>query len=469
MKTYISVILVLFSSVTWTQHKSLSMDQCIELAHKNNISLQQSLLAVSVGKINNEQAIANLLPNLNGSIGYGYNQGRAVNPITNNYINTELSSSNIGFGSQVILYNGLKLQNLIQQSKHNFNAAQMDAQQQKDNLTLNVMLAFIQVLNAEDILALSIVQSQTTKKRLEETEIRVREAAVGNYILSELKGQYAIEKTGILDGENRIKLARLTLFQLMNVPNDDGITLQRSADEKNLSPYLMLPDQIYEAAINRMAVIKSGEYRIKSAEKSIAITKADAYPQLSLNTSIGSNYSTLARKLTPLDVKEQQTGDYVLVNNIQNPVLRQSQNYSESNVSYLKQLNNNLGIYVGLNLQIPIFNNLQVANKTKLAKIALDNTVLAYDNTKQILRQNINVAWLNMNNSFEKLALLTEQVGHFEESFRAANIRLNEGVINLSEYLISKNNLDSAKLNLSQTTYDYMFRTRILDFYAGGM
>ena len=114
-----------------------------------------------------------------------------------------------------------------------------------------------------------------------------------------------------------------------------------------------------------------------------------------------------------------------------------------------------------------IFNNFQTKSNIKLATINYKNTALQSDNAKLLLKQSIEQAHLNMTTSFEKYKVLAEQVLNFEESFRAAEVRFNNGVINATEYLISKNNLDRTRINLAQSKYEYNFRIKVLDYYKG--
>ena len=161
------------------------------------------------------------------------------------------------------------------------------------------------------------------------------------------------------------------------------------------------------------------------------------------------------------------TGTYIKNGAIRTPVFAEQQNFSAAKERYLTQLENNLGFFTGINVQIPLFNNLQARNRIKQAKISFKNTQLDAENTNYQLRQNIEQAWLNMNASFKRYKVLQEQLTNFDESFRAATIRFETGVINAAEFLIAKNNFDRSKINLVQAKYEYTFRTKLLDFYQG--
>lgn len=461
------LIAILFSVQAFAQQGKMSLKQCVETAINNNITVQQTGLRAEAADINLKQAKSNLLPDLNGSFGYGFNQGRNVDPLTNSYINQQLTSSNVGLSSGVVLFNGMRLQNLIKQNSLSYDAAKMDLQQSKDNLSLNVILAYLQVLSNEDILVVNKAQAETTKKQVERMSVLVKEGAAANYQLADLKGQLANEEIAIINSTNALQQSKLNLCQLMNIDYNSNLELERNEAALTVTKYGPASADVYNTSLQQLALVKAGEFRIKSFEKAVKVAQSGFYPIIGLNANLFSSYSSLAQTLTPTTIVESQTGSYVIINGSQNPVLRQQQNFSSTKTGYGTQLNNNLGTFIGLNMQVPLFNNFQSRNRLKLAKLDLKNSMLDFSNTKLQLKQNIEQAHLNMTASYERYKILLQQVKDFEESFRAAEVRFENGVINSAEYLISKNNLDRTKINLTQSTYDYIFRTRLLDYFQG--
>ncbi len=463
----ISVAFLFFSATVVAQENKMTLQQCVDTAIKNNIRVKQAGLQADAAAVNLNQSKANLLPDLNGGFGYGLNQGRNVDPITNNYINQQLASSNVNLSSGLVLFNGMRLQNLIKQNNFTYEAFQMDQQQAKDNLTLNVILAYLQVLSNEDILETGKAQIEVTRKQAERMGILVKEGAAANYLLADLKGQVANEQIAIINATNALQQSKLSLCQLMNMEYNSALKLEKADVEFPASVYAETAADVYQTSLQNFALIKANNLRTKSAEKAISVSRAGFFPLIRLNGNLGSSYSSLAQSLTPTNISEVQTGTYVILNGTQNLVLRQQQNYSSYKTGYTKQLNNNLGTFVGINMQIPLFNSFQTKNNIKIAKITYKNTQLESDNTKLQLQQSIEQAHLNMIAAYEKYKVLTEQVLNFEESFRAAEIRFNNGVINAAEYLISKNNLDRTKISFAQAKYEYSFRTKVLDYYKG--
>lgn len=460
----LTLCILIYTSIGYAQQYSLQ--QCIDTALQRNILVQQSGLMMQSAEVDKNQAKMNLLPNVNSRWNYGNNFGRNVDPITNTYTNNQLSSSNAGLDAGVILFNGMRLQNLIQQTKFAHAAAALDYKQAKDNLVLNVILAYMQVLVSDDVLQVSRTQLLVTQKQIERMEILVKEGSAGNFQLTDMKGQMANEQINIVNLENNLQQAKLTLCQLMNIPYSSTVKLERTV-QLNETAYAQSSPEVISAAMEYMSLVKANEYRIKSAAKSIQIAKSGYYPTISLGASAGSSYSNLFTRLIPTTISEVTTGDYIKNGLTRTPVFKEIQNFSTTSVPYFKQMENNLGFFAGVNMQIPIFNNLQTKNRVKQARLQLKNTELDAENANYQLKQTIEQAWLNMHTSYNRYAMLKEQLSNFEESFRAAEVRFESGVINAAEFLIAKNNLDRTKINLVQTQYEYSFRTKLLDFYQG--
>lgn len=462
------ILFIIIQSAT-AQNNVYSLRQCVELALNNNITVKQEGLKVETAEVGLKQAKANLLPDLNGDFSYGFNKGRNVDPITNSYINQELTSSGVNLSSGIIIFNGLRLQNLIKQNKYTHEASKMDWQQIKDNFTLNVILAYLQVLSNEDMLDIAKGRLEVSSKQVERMEVLVKEGSAGNYQLTDLKGQQADESISIITRENQLKQSKLDLSRLMNIDYDPDMKLDRSSIETGdiISLYPTSSADVFKSALENLALVKANDLKIKSAERAVNVAKGNYYPSLSFYANLGSSYSSLAEKLNATNITEVSTGEYVIINGNQNPVLKQQQNYSSEKVRYFNQLSNNRGTFAGITMQIPLFNNFVVRNQVKLAKINLKNSEFTSENINLELKRDIEETWLSMDASFNRYKALLGQELNYQESFRAAEIRFNTGVINAYEYLIAKNNLDQARINLAQMKYDYIFRTKLLDFYSG--
>jgi outer membrane protein len=471
MNRFFIVFNLLFSVAVSSSAQSgkYTLDQCIEIALKNNIQVKQSGLQVQAAEVAYKQSKANLLPDLNGSITHGVNQGRSIDPFTNAYVDQKINYASYGIGSGLVLFNGLSQQNAIRQNSYAYNATQLEEQQVKDNMALSVMLAYLQVLNNEDLVVQSRQQVVVTQKQVERLEVLNKQGAVSPPQLYDLKGQWKEDELVVVNSQNALANSRLALAQLMNIPYDTAMSVERISMEELLYKYPQTANEVYNNAVNHLALVKAAQLRWRSAEAGVKSIRGRLYPTVLLNGNLNTNYSSAASRDILLNSTEGPTSDYVVFNGSKVPVFTRQNNYTSEKIGYSSQIRNNVFSNVGITLRIPIFNSLQVRNQVKLATIELRNVELTQENTHVQLRQQIEQAHLNMSNAWERYKILLEGVAAYSEAFRAAEIRFNAGLGTSVDYLIAKNNLDRTNLNLVMAKYEYLLRKRVLDFYAGTM
>ncbi len=464
----LGLLFIAFSVHSNAQTK-LTLRQCIETGLANNLDVLQSQLQMQSDKINMNQAKLNLLPNLNGSVGQSFSQGRSIDPYSNSPVTQAVSSSNYGLSSGVVLFNGLSLQNAIKQYSLAYEASKMDWQQVKDNLTINIILAYLQVLNSAELLVQSENQADLSAKQVERLNVLNQEGAIKPSDLSDLKGQYASDQLSIINSKNTLETAKISLCQLLNIPYTKDLELEKIDMGSAAPKYDDGPDKIYETALQQLALIKAVDLRKQSAEKAVKVAKGQLWPTLSFGASASTAYSSVARQNSYINTTYIPTTDSAFVNSTTKyPVYRFQDNFTPSTkIGYRDQLDNNIYTSYGFTLNIPFFNNLLQRNRVKQAKITLKNRELVASTTRTQLNQSINQAYINMSSASERFTTIIDQVNAFTESFHAAEIRFNEGVFNSVEYLTVKNSIDRANINLINAKYDYVLRIKILDYYEG--
>jgi outer membrane protein len=472
-KIFLSISVIFFCLATTAQADStarsqnaLTLQQCVETALANNLDVLQSQLQMESSKIDKNQAKLNLLPSLNASAGQTWSQGRSIDPYSNQPVTQNVSSSNYGINSGVVLFNGLSLQNLIKQYSLTYDASKMDWQQAKDNLTLSVILGYLQVLSTEDQLTQSQNQAALSGAQVERLQIMNQQGAIRPSDLSDLQGQYANDKLTIVNTKNSLETAKINLCQLMNIPYNPDMELQRIDLAAFAVRYESTRDQIYQTALQELALIKSVDLKEQSAAKAVKVARGQLWPTLSFGAGVSTAYSSVAQQNQYVNTTYVPTSDSAIGNGMKLPVYRFQDNFSPfAKIPYKDQLDNNVYTSYGFNLSIPIFNSLLQRNRVKQAKITLKNSQYISKTTRTQLGTSIDRAYANMVSAADRYKVLLEQVTAYNESFQAAEIRFNNGVGTSVDYLIAKNNLDRANIDLITTKYDYVLRTKILDFY----
>ena len=466
-KIFLSIGLVVLYLLAGAQQKMLTLQQCVDTALRNNFLVQQNGLQSQTADVNWKQAKLNLLPNLNGSASNGVSRGRSIDPFTNSYTNEQYNFANYGLSSGIILFQGLAAQNLIKQTSLNYQASQMDWQQAKDNATIGVILAYLQVLSNEDQLAQADSQSVYSRRQVERLELLNQQGAILPSDLTDLKGQYANDQLAMINSKTALETSKINLCQLMNIPYDENMQLEKINPESVAVKYESKPDEIYQTALKQFAQVKAVDFRKQSAEKAVKVSRGQLYPLLSFNANFNTNYSSAANQNVFLNTTDVATSDYVIQSGVKNPVIHPQDNYNSEKIPYRTQLNNNRYNDYSLNLRIPIFNQLYQRNQVKIAKINVKNADLVAQTTKTQLQQSIEQAYVNMISAANRYRTLLDQVSAYTESFHAAEIRFNSGVGTSIDYLTAKNNLDRSNINMIISRYDYVLRTKVLDYYQG--
>jgi len=454
------LLIVFFSSA-----QKFTLQQCIDTAIKNNIEVRQSRLLSDAASVRYKQSKTNLLPDLNGNVSYGNNQGRSIDPFTNTYVNQNISYSNYGLGTNLPLFNGFSLRNDMKQFAYAFKAAKLEADQAVVDLTLDVILAYLQVLNNEDQMQVAKQQVEVSRKQLERLAILNKEGAINPPQVHELRGQLKDNELTLLNSQNAIATSKLLLAQLMNVPYTN-MQLERTETAQLLTAPVVTSDEVYQKAINQLAGVKAAELRKKSGEAAVKSSRGALYPSLSLNAGASTNYSSIAAREVFVNTSDVTTSNYVVVNGNQIPVMTKRNNFETEKIGYGSQLKNNVYTNIGLTLRVPILNSFQTRNRIKLAEIDLKNSMLIEENTRLQIRQQVEQAHLNLVNAWSRYQLMQEQVDAFREAFRAAEVRFNAGVGNSVDYILAKNNYDRSSLNLVIARYDYLLRKQVIEYYT---
>ncbi len=467
---YIGICILAYgSSYSQENIKAMySLNDCIDIAIKNNLDLKSSNLRAETSEVNFKQAKYNVLPNLNANYNLGVNNGRSIDPFTNDFINQELTFSNAGLNLNLTVFNGFRLINTIKQNKFNLKAAEMEIEEVKQNLVLDVTLAYIQILNSKDLVELAKARLETTNKQLTRLNVLYKEEVGNPADFTDMQGQYALDEMSVINAENALKTGILNLIQLLNIDDSESeIIFEGIEGFIQSEKYELSADEIFEDALQNLATFKSKELRINAADNGIKVARSNYYPEISLFGQLNTNYSSAAETFTEIGNEINETGAFVDINDEIFPVQENQSLFQGENINYNDQFDNNLNSVIGLSVSIPLFNGFRAKNTVKLQKIQKEESLIDYENTKLQFKQSIEQAYLNMDAAFSRYHILSNQVKAFEESFRINEIRFNNGVSNVVEYITSKNNLDSSRLNLSNAKYEYLLRVKVLDYYRG--
>jgi outer membrane protein len=414
------------------QDSILNLQQCLAIAIKNNLTVQQTAITAERDRIGLVQSKDNIIPSISGQVQREYTTGRTINPVTNTYVNQSVTYDNYALQGNVTLFNGLALENAIKQASLLYQSGKMAFQAAKDVVTVNVITSYLQVLDAQAILNQTQSQLAVAKESDDRGEILEKEGANKQASdIYDLRGSLQAAKVNYVTAQNSLNAAMLNLFQVMNVPYKPNTTLQPLNADDLRGDKDVTPGQVYETALQQLANVKAATLARQSAEKEVKYYKGLLLPSLGVGYGVTTNYSN------------------------SNPI------------SYSNQFSNNYGTYIGLGLTIPIFTNGLKRNAVSLAKLDLLNAQEVEENTKIVLKQSVEQAYYNMISAYNRYQALDAESTAYSESFRISKIRFEAGVLTSVDYITSKNNMDAANLNLISARYDYFIYSKILDYYQG--
>lgn len=449
--------------------KQITLQQCLDIAVKNNLQVKQNDLAAQSAHIDLMQAKENLLPTVTGNANRRFSQGLGVNTVTNTYVNQSQTNDSYNLDGGLTLFNGFALQNAIKSASLAFQAGKMEFQAAKDVVTVTVITGYLAILDNAEILKASESQLAVAKENVDRSTILEKEGAnKAASDLTDFQGVYATNQVAVVNAQNNLDASKLNLFQLMNIAYQPDVQFQSLNAEAFTGNYGSDPNQIYQTALQQLATVRASTLRRESAEKNVKSVRGLLWPSLTLNGGLSTTYSNTATKSTFIDsVTNAIPGTYVNGPSGKQSVFSTQANNSIQKIGYGEQFRNNYGTYVQLGITIPIFSNRIRYNALSKAKINLMSYQNIEENTKIQVKQNIEQAYYNMMAAYKKYQVLTEQVKAYTESYRIFKLRFDTGVITSVDFIIAKNNLDAATVNMITAKYDYFIDSKILDYYQG--
>ncbi|WP_192820889.1 TolC family protein [Rufibacter sp. LB8] len=448
-----------------------NLRQVIDHAVKNNLQVRQVGLSVEQAAINANQARANQLPSINGSGSHGFNNGFFLDPVRNEIQNTQIWSGSFSVSGQVNLYSGLQVQNTIKRNRLDHEAFKLDQQKAQNDIVLNAVTAYMQILLNQELLKTNQERLTLTQSQLDRTQRLFKAGSVPESNVLDLNAQMASDELNIITAQNNIELAELRLINLLNLenamPSNFAIEVPQLPDPDQ-SVVSFNPQEVFRTAEEVMPEIKRAMLRIESAKQSVAIARGAYQPSLSLVGSISSRYSSGSNLFAigqPIPVRRQ----IGVVDGSGQPVFAETMIVDRTPLTYpyFNQLQDNLGQFIGLNLNIPILNGFRVRNNVQLSRIGLRNAELNKDIARNDLQQIIAQSYTDAIGAQKRFSAAKRQLEAFDQAYKNAEIRLNNGLINNVDFNVARNNLVKAQSDIIQAKYDYTFKLKILEFYQG--
>ncbi len=434
------ITLTLIFALSSSAQEVWTLEDCINHAIENNITVKRQELTAESANKTHFQSLMEILPNVNARGNHYLNSGKTLNTETYTYEDQTYQGGSFNLSSEITVFNGLQNYNTIKKNKLDLRSQLETVEQVKNDITLSVATAYLQILlnselrdNAKEQLEVTLDQIEKTKKLVE-----IGNAAKGD--LLQIESQAASERASLTTAENNLKISYLDLSQLLNLEDsEDFKILIPEIPDITLSDDISNARDVYNTAIEFLPQIKSAELMVESSKRDLSISYGQISPSLVFGYQYESRYNELAT-------------------NVSDP---------NSSYPYMEQIGDNASQVIYLAVRVPIFNNWQTGNAISQSKINVLDSELNLDLQKQNLYQSIQQARTQAIAALDNYKANQEAVESMEEAFRYTEQKYQVGLVDILEYKTAKNNLNKTKSDLSQAKYEYIFRTKILDFYKG--
>lgn len=429
MKKYVVLALLL---VFWVvslnaqeQPLRFSLEDCLKYAEEHNYTLQNAKLDQSVSEINYKQAKLQMSPTVSASASQGFSY-------SHNSVNSGADwTGNYGISAGITLFNGLNTYNTIKQRKLNITQSSLALEQQKNQINIQIVQAFLNILMNEE---LSVYQKEVINKSREQKEQGYQRYKVGQILESDyllLEAQYVSDSANYQNTLLNLNNSYITLKTLLSLNPSTNIEIVKP-DTAAMMQNLTIPSmqEVIDKAFNYLPELKYSENRIESANYDVKIAKSAYYPSLNLNAGINTGYTA-------------------------------------GNGSFGTQLGDRLGENVGLSLNIPIYNQNRARANVKLAKIGVQQAENDLQTQKISVLQDLEKYYLSVNEAQNDYRVATIREKAYAANFAAYNMKFMYGTITAADLLTQQNNYLSALNTYMQNKYSFVLQRKILDIVMG--
>jgi outer membrane protein len=476
MKANLTLILLfsfvysIFSQEDGTSVKKWTLRECVDYAIENNLTVKQSEYDISLSEIDKKDAIGNFLPNLNLNTSQSWNSGLTIDVATGILINATTQTMSGGLSSAITIYNGLQNVNQLRRTQLNILASRYQLDKIKDDITINVINAYLQVLFNKEAVNVAKPQLEISIEQMNRTSKLVEAGTIPKGDLLDIQATLANDEQNLIITQNNTEISLISLAQLLQLSDYENFDI---ADEEietlpliNLANYSV--DAIFQTALENRNQILVAKTNIQIAEKDIKLAKGALQPTLSGFYNWNSRYSNRDQIVgfeidpdnpTRIIGQVEGTGQNVLAPNQRSLIGGPD--------PFFDQIDRNKGSSFGLSLRIPVLNGFRASNNVKRAKVQYDKQKTRLGEEELILERIIHQIYADAIGALKLYEATQKSLDAQKEAFRYSQEKFNVGVMNSFDFSQTKNRLVGADSNFLTAKYDFIFKVKLLEFYYG--
>jgi outer membrane protein len=440
------LILLFLSVLSQAQTKKWTLEECVDYAIKNNISIKQSELDAKSAAIEKSSAIGGFLPSLNINGSHSWNIGLNQNITTGLLENQTTQFTAAGLNSNIDVYNGMQNQNRLRRANLSIIATKYQLSKMKDDISLNIANAFLQILFNKENLKVQNEQLANNEKQLQRSQELVNAGVVPRGDLLDIKATVASNNQAIVNAQNALLISKLSLAQLLQLENfKDFDIVDADYPVSESATLLQTPAAIYAKAKEERVELKIAKTNLEIAERDVKIAKGAYQP------SIQGFYSLSTRAAY---------SDRLVFDAAGNPSFQPP-------FTVLRQFDLNKGHSFGFQMNIPVLNGFATKNNVERSKVALDRSKIAFSQQELDLERNIYTAFTDAKGAMKayESAIITLEAR--QEAYNYAKEKFVVGMLNAFDLNQSQSLFVNAQSEVVRTKYDYIFRVKVIEFYFG--
>ena len=463
---FVFSLLLIGGTGTLQAQRKYSLEECIVYARENNLTVKKSELNLEMSENQKSSQFGNFLPDFNLNTAYSYNNGFSIDPTTNRVLNNESNSLAFNATSQWNIFTGLSNLNSYRKAKFDLLSARYNLEQMKDNISLQVANAYLEVILNKEFLKVAEDQVALSLKEVDRMQRFVDAGQKTKGDLYESQATLANDEQQHVAVDNSLILSMLALTQLLQIEyNKDFDILDEDFPIPSLGMMDKSNDEVYEKALKTQYLIQSYENQIFSAQKDLSIAKGSYSPSLSLVYQFSSRF-LLEKNRAVITGSTQQIPIGYVGSSGEVVVTDIAANGSER-YPFWDQMNDGKNHYVGLNLRIPLFNKFNNRTSVRIKRLQLQQAELEMEIEKNNLRQSIEKAQADANAALKTFKSGEKALESIEEAFKYAQQKRDVGSISEYDYNQSRTRMVKAQSTMLRSKYDFIFKVKILEYYFG--
>ncbi len=427
---FILGILFFAANLVQAQDRIWSLNDCIDYALANNITIKKSQLDNTTAEINYEQQKYNKLPSVSGSASGSVSNGSRIDPITSDFVSRQIYSNNFGINGQMTLFQGNTLNLRIEKNEILVKQSELYLEDAKNNITLSVLESYLQALYYHEGIKIAENALKSSEEELKQAQIKFENGAIAQIDLVSLETQHSNNQYTLVSNKNLYDQQVLSLKQLLEIEPATSFQIENVTLEEFAT---LIPDknEVFAKAITVLPDLKIYDLNNQSLEKDLSIAKAATLPTLSLSAGMNSGYTN--------------TLSY----------------------DYIKQLRTNFSQQTGLTLSIPIFSKYQNRSNIQLAKVQLQQNELDKIAASKNLYAKIETIYQNaISNAAQQNASKVSR-DNAKLSYDLASKKFEFGGLTTTELAVTRNTYLNAEQTYLQSKYLAVLYQKLLKFYQG--